>query len=215
MLLNKVILRNALLSAPILVTLLQCAEWKGVIYANQSGPSGKGTGAIRLATMNGIVSLRYQKPFPSKLTSPLCDDIGAVWTVTAVQLEAHESVLRSAHCRGQVESSVHSAWLVTRRFLQLLAADSDPLARRRKAAAIMRHEISNDSFDWAALDFSQYASYGGDGKCLEVKTAKHDLVEIETGASCFVKPALTFRVVRDRPTNEWKIDAVTAPNEPR
>jgi hypothetical protein len=117
---NKhIILKLAVIFISVAAFCCSAEQIKGTVYGDSSGPSGTGTGEVRIATQQCILDLSYQKPFPRNFLGAACDDIGAYWAVEGRITHPGIGELNSARCDGKYDFTIRSAWLVAREFLRL------------------------------------------------------------------------------------------------
>ncbi len=192
---------------------LKATHLTGIVYAERSGPSGRGTGELKLAVGNRIYRLYFQKPVREHFANATCKEIGAIRTVTAMlNSNGGGSILRWS-CDGRVDGTVHSASLTLSRYLKLLA-DHSYLPAYSLLSRRLKEEIQFSDFiaRQQKLGFQAYLQFGGEGRCLIVhsyRTAKS--VDLTVGADCYLEcegepcADLTFRVSFDRSTMRWKI----------
>ena len=189
----------------------QAETLKGVVYANSSGASARGSGVIRFAVGdNRIDDLYYFKPLPKKFRSPECSDIGAIWSIEVKDAET----LLSAECDGKVDEWAHGPWLLIKEFLDRLR-QSSPASFDLFSS---RWRVSTDSQQYREqlkdLDLSSYLTLGTGAQCLEVvKVDRTEGTQIQTGADCHLRLKgklvdLSFDVVRNKATSRFEIDSI-------
>jgi hypothetical protein len=204
---------------------VKATQLTGVVYSESSGPSGTGTGQLKLAVGDRIYRLDFQKPVREHFANATCREIGAIRTVTLMlDDKGGGSVLRWS-CDGRVDSSIHPAWLTLSRYLKLLALRSylpayNLLSRRLKAEI----EFSDFMARQQRLGFQGYLQYGGHGRCLIVESQRaaksvNFVVSADCHLECEGEPCadLTFRVGFDRSTMHWEVAELpnAKPTEPR
>jgi hypothetical protein len=171
-------------------------ELTGTLYSDHSGPSGRGTGILVLATKTGLVALHYQKPVKQRFTKSSCQDVGAIWTVRA---EGEELV--SASCNGIIDIKVHSAWMAVRSYIQSTAeAAGQTMGYRPDRRGPVRVEM--DGID---VDLSGYLNFGASGMCLEMdRRVDSKTIVIRSSGDCYFYPQLGFTVHEGSP-NLWHV----------
>lgn len=186
-------------------------DLSGTVYSDHSGPSGRGTGIVRLATSTGLISIHYQKPIHGDFLSDNCRHLGALWTVrTALwttrpeqkSLEIEELV--RVHCNGRVDVPVHSAWLAALDYIKEAAhrAGYELVFQPNRFGPI------NVNMDGINVDVSGYLNFPGNGMCLEVKErVSKATVVIESSADCFFQPDIEFTTKQTGP-NMWAVTSV-------
>jgi hypothetical protein len=157
----------------------------GVVYANQSGPSGRGTGDVLIKSGTQVYKLRYQKPIRGQLTTPECLRPGAVWRVRAVLESTDSGKLLEALCTGKVDAAVASAISVVGEFLDLSSH-----ANFRAAQMLIVDEKPVSDFLPIGIEFSNYrrlAPHGGES-CLEVDPSQTgSTVNVIAGPDCYLR----------------------------
>ena len=94
---------------------------RGVVYADSSGASGRGSGVVSLAIDGLVTNFFYTKPLP-KFGKATCLEIGAIWHV-----ETRGNELVTVKCDGQVEEFAHAPWLIVKEYLARLQKKSPTL----------------------------------------------------------------------------------------
>ena len=176
----------------------------GTVYSDHSGPSGAGTGEVRLATSSGLISIHYQKPFPGHFSGNTCLHLGAIWTVQTEKNSLEELV--GAQCNGRVDVAVHSAWMAT------LAYVKDAVHRAGYELGFQpdrprrpRQIVNMDGID---IDVSGYLDFPGNGMCFEVKERiSKATVIIESSPDCYFYPRVEFTNKQTGP-NSWAVTRV-------
>jgi hypothetical protein len=196
------IITCVLLSNP---AMLVCRELTGTVYSEHSGPSGRGTGFVKLSTNVGIVSIRYQKPIQGDLKSQACYELGAIWTVDTKRLDGEDELVR-VRCDGRLDTHVHSAWLAVLRYLQNVAeSDGQKIGFDRNRRGPVTVNI-----DDVRADISGYLNFPGNGMCLEVKNRTDTKrIVITSSAECYFTPDLDFTVELVG-SSEWHVTGVRA-----
>ena len=111
--------------------------------------------------------------------------------------------LGNATCDGQVDTSVHGAWLLVTGFLFRLQ-NHQPFPTELIAADWLRtEEFKLAKARISSLNFANYGMFGHEGRCVSVASAPSQTqkyVELEAGPSCYLDieawTAIRFRVVR-------------------
>jgi hypothetical protein len=183
MLLTRTCLCATLLA--VLLTKGLAATLVGTVYSNENGPSGRGTGQLRLWVRDRIVELRYKKPLPGRFDGPTCYEPGAMWTVEVKQSGDLTEIVKAA-CVGKLDETVHDAWLTAKSFL----------SRLHKALPQALEMISDewrkgpdfDSIrqDLLTLRLDEYEKFGSDGRCLSVVFKNERSVNIRAGDDCYI-----------------------------
>jgi hypothetical protein len=135
---------------------LMARELTGILYANHSGPSGSGTGEIRIKTQNKMVMLAYQKPLAGRFARS-CWEPGSIWTVLTRRTEDRDEVVDEVSCPGKIDITLHEAWTLVRDFMNSVTGESH-----------LEFKSPRGAFDSRDLDWSGYRNFGGDGLCLEI-----------------------------------------------
>ena len=181
----------------------------GTVYANQSGPSGAGTGSLRLATKLSVFELYFQKPIPGRRPDPICRDLGAYWEVTAKIIRPGQGNLIDATCQGKVDEEIHSAWLRVIELLNLASAGSFSKTDGLRNEEWRSLGYSNRNLKLQDLDLSSYMPERNAGDCLEVyEKFSASRVIIQISENCHIwfegKPA-TINVIVTKEGADWKI----------
>lgn len=169
---------------------LLCRELTGTVFSDHSGPSAKGTGVVQLSTRVGLVSIQYQKPIEQDFADKRCSEVGAIWTVQTRPLLGVDELVR-AHCVGNVETEVHSAWMAVRNFIKTVAT----AAGQELGYQPNRRGPVNVKMGEVQTDLAGYLNFGSTGMCLEMKQrVDAKTIIIASSADCFFFPELDFRV---------------------
>jgi hypothetical protein len=200
-------LLQALSYASLLLGVCQAQSLTGIVYYNNSGPSGKGVGQIDLVVGEKLWELQYRKPL--RLGRPICRDVGAIWTVVVEPRSRSGDWISSATCEGKAEELVHGPWLVVRQYLDRLAAESIASSTQLLSS---RWQASPEFEQYAkgtdTLDLSKY------GQCLQARPVQpSDQARVHAGIECYLsrqgRPVeLSFDVLRNPTLQRWEIDRI-------
>src|SRR2546426_6259759 len=145
-----------------LVTILTCTvssgtpfqriDLTGVLYGDDGGgPSGAGTGEVRLGVNGRVYTLHYQKPYRHRFSGANCTEVGSIWKVQAKITEDLEGDLIAVECRGTHDGAVYSAVLLIQRYLKLIESQ-DFAAAYHLFSPAWRNSHSLAAFDEDAKD---------------------------------------------------------------
>ena len=181
-------------------------DLSGTVYSDHSGPSGTGTGIVKLATSTGLISIHYQKPFPGNFSANTCSDLGAIWTVRTEKNSLEELV--GARCNGRVDVAVHSAWMATLDYVKdAIHRAGFELGFQPNRPRSPRQIVNMAGLD---IDVSDYLNFPGNGMCFEVKErVSNASVIIESSPDCYFYPAVDFTNKQSGP-NSWAVTGVKA-----
>jgi hypothetical protein len=183
----------------------------GTVYSDHSGPSGSGTGMVRIATGSRIIAIHYQKPIEAKFSGDGCRDVGAIWTV---QVDDTKRVLPDtvelvrARCDGHFDVPVHSAWMAVRDYSKQVAEN----AGQTTGFQIGRRGPINVKLGQYEIDVDGYISFSPGGACLEMKELVNRATAIvESSADCYFKlgseyPDVEFTVRHE--LSGWSVASV-------
>jgi hypothetical protein len=177
----------------------------GAVYSDHSGPSGRGTGDVVLATHGGLVRIHYQKPIKHKFSSDRCWQLGAIWTVWTRRGPNAEELIR-AECGGAVDAAVNSGGRAVLDYIKSTARragyDLGFQPGRRRPVIVTMHAVD--------VDVSGYLNFPGSGMCLEVKERRNNsTVLIASSADCYFKPDIVFTAERVGASG-WGVTSVKA-----
>lgn len=162
-------------------------HFTGVLYSNHGGPSGKGSGEIRLRTGSRVYEIWYQKPIEAEFAGSVCYEMGAIWDVV-VRAELGRRVLQKAKCDGKVDRAIHSAWMTVRLYLDCRmgnpgASCAEYFSSHRRRSKSLVKQLSQ----LADMDLAEYRKFGGRGLCLAVGEAAGRSVAISAGIDCSIR----------------------------
>ncbi len=177
----------------------------GVLYSDEGGASGAGTGEIRLAANGKMYTIRYQEPYLHHFSRSNCSDPGAIWFV-----EVSGRELASTKCSGQMDIRIHDSWLLVKRFLSELQQRSAHAAEMISIHWRRSEEFKSIQTDIQSLQLDQYVKFGRDGRCLQtVSKPDSTFVEIEAGDDCYLfahgKPISAWFTVEHRNPGETPV----------
>lgn len=82
----------------------------GVVYYENSGPSGKGAGQIDLVVGEKVWQLQYRKLLVTQFSGSSCEDVGAVWVVdVSFGRGPMDGRITRAICTGKVDEQVRGS----------------------------------------------------------------------------------------------------------
>lgn len=152
-----------------------------------------------------MVPIHYQKPIKQDFSDEKCWELGAIWTVQTRSLDGMDELVR-AHCLGNVETEVRSAWMAVRGFIKAVAA----AAGQEPGYQPKRRGPVNVKMGEVQIDLAGYLDFGSTGMCLEMKQrVDNKAIIITSSADCYFIPDLDFRVEQIRPT-AWEVTSVRA-----
>lgn len=172
----------------LLAASLACgAELRGVLYSDESGPSGHGTGRVRLFSNGAVAELAYQKPFLKDFADKACAEPGAIWDVTVdLAPDAGREIVR-ASCQGRTEPAVHDAWTLAAHVLQLIGTSA------ALPETIFAHSLSDTArlrsirAALGRVDVEDYVQFGRGGLCLRIISASEGgSVIVSAGKDCYL-----------------------------
>lgn len=209
-------MRNLLVVATVMLVgtpaISICAQITGTVYGQSEGPSGRGMAEVRLATDQCIFELSYVKTLRGAFKNEHCKDPGAVWSVQAKITHPGMGVLERVSCNGRVDEPIHSAWLATTRFLELVATHSYSQANTTRSSNAINSRLAGDIGKLEDLDLEEYKSFGLEGRCVTVKLKEDDsTVVLQAGNGCFIKMndqniSLSLRLVNEGKGKGWRVD---------
>jgi hypothetical protein len=186
---------------------LLCRELSGTVYSDHSGPSGHGTGMLRLATQNGVINVYYQKPIRNDFSKiDTCWQVGAIWTVWTSGSTTGEQELIKAHCTGELNEAVHAAWLATKDYIEAAARE----AGYAPGFKVGRRGPLEVDMNGLKVDVFGFLSFGMSGMCLEMKQrVDPKTIIVGSSADCYFWPELDFTVEQIDSTI-WQVKAIKA-----
>lgn len=152
----------------------------GVVYSNHSGPSANASGMVELAVDGRMLTLFYGSPALSRSAPPVCHDIGAVWTVETRADNGSTVMVGYAACSGKVDTVVHDAWLLFRRYVETLKRPPRYLFSPRWRAS---PEFSAFVAAGKRIDASFYARLDRAG-CVDVLGRRGGALLLRAGVDC-------------------------------
>lgn len=192
-------------------SVLLCGEYTGTVYSDHSGPSGHGTGYLRLATGSKLARIHYQKPIDAYFASPTCREVGAIWRVWTTRISPRTEELARVHCDGRVDVPVHSAWQATRDYIKAVALGAGQLIGYQPG----RRGPIFVTMDQIQVDVSGYLDFGASGMCLDMKErVNRKTVVIGSTADCYFEPDIDF-IVEEHGSGDWRVTSVVAKPAPK
>jgi hypothetical protein len=140
----------------------------GVLYSDQSGPSGRASGQVQIAVRDRIYDVRYRKPISSRFSGPGCQEPGAVWAINVNGNAVAGFRMLNAACDGHVDPIIHGAWLTVKRFLSELPDGSDRAMEMISKALRAKEEFHETEGKIRELRMDSYTKFGAEGRCLAV-----------------------------------------------
>jgi hypothetical protein len=163
------------------------ATFNGILYSDESGPSGKGAGEIRLYVNLKVFEIHYRKPFSNEFAGPICYEPGAIWTVNTRSDADSNLEIVSATCAGQVDHTVHDAWLLVKSFLSELPLNAGKAVEMLSKKWQRSEEFHATQGMIATLRLDDYATFGRGGRCLAViSVTREGSVSVSAGDNCYL-----------------------------
>jgi hypothetical protein len=184
----------------------QATELTGVLFSDQGGPSGRGTGRVRLFSAGSVREIQYQKPYVQDFSDSNCNEPGAIWGVTVVRAPDGRQQLQRARCEGKVDASVHNAWLLVVRVLGLLGSGT-PLPEELFAPSLRgTPRLRSIEATLRSVSAEDYGLFGRAGLCLRIASASGpNGVIVSAADDCFLAVAgkpVAIRFTTSSPRDE-------------
>jgi hypothetical protein len=179
------------------------------LYADLGGSDG---GLVRIATSKCLFDLDYSRGYPRGFSAGSCRDIGARWVVDAEITHPGRGVLRSARCTGQMDESIHTAWLLAARYLGLLSTKSYEAASKLMSDRTGAVFGATDPRD---LDAGAFTLLGGHGMCMSVSVKDdEDHVVLRAEEGCGIKregkPVHVLVHMINEGGHGWRVKGISA-----
>ena len=196
------------------------ARLKGVVYSSEQGISGRGSGTIRFATVDGVLELAYKKPLTASFKKAECNNIGAVWTIWATVVAPGQGSIDRAECDGQTDDQVTAAWLLTTRYLNGIADGRQIEALGMRTRALQNEPAGTEAQEITDIDLSGFKEYGR-GQCLTVSRVDDaNRILIDISQNCFPRfkgdaAQVRFVLAKGPGAAPWLIDHILVFSVPR
>jgi hypothetical protein len=186
----------------------------GILYSDQSGPSGRGSGQVEIAVQDRIYEVRYRKPIAGRFSESRCQEPGAVWSINVSGNASVGFRMLNAACDGHVDPLIHGAWLTVKGFLSDLPGGSDRAIETIAKGLRGKEDFHDIEAKIKELRTDSYNKFGSEGRCLAVVSKpEEDSVEIEAADDCYLNlgdhpVSLRFRVSRISTKTGWVITEI-------
>jgi len=194
-------MRRLVYVAMLAVGQMSASELTGVLYSNESGPSGGGTGRIRILADGSVREMSYQKPFPREFASAVCNDPGAVWNVTYTRIANGGEKIQHVRCDGKADPAVHGAWTLVDRVLRLLGKRGRLPETLFAPSLRGTDRLRSMMASLQSLNLDGYEQFGAGGHCLRVASASDTgHVVVSAASDCYITSkgatvSVTFNVL--------------------
>ncbi len=160
-----------------------CAETiSGIVYSNHHGVSSDASGMLRLAVNGSVLSVYYGLPVLPRAAPQICYDIGAIWSLeTRIELKDRVMV-GHARCSGEVDATVHNAWLLSR---QYIATRKNPSPTLFSAGWRASPRFSGFIESGQGVDMSRSALVGDVG-CIDILSNERTALRLRAGIDCYL-----------------------------
>jgi hypothetical protein len=138
------------------------------------------SGTVELAVEGKMLVLSYGSPALNRSAPRTCYDIGAVWTVRTSVDDGSKVMVGYGTCSGKVDTVVHDAWLVFRRYIGTLEDPQPSLFSPRWRAS---PEFPAFIAAGKRIDASFYARLDR-GNCIDVLRRRGGALLLRAGADC-------------------------------
>lgn len=181
----------------------------GFVYSNELGNGVHPAGRFDLAVGNKIYTVDYGEPLNRHFQSDVCNDIGAEWSVVAVDID-NGRYAKQVTCSGRTNEDIHKPWLLVRGYMEALPGSlaGNALSDRYRNSPEFRSFAQQIS----SHDLSFYYGQGEAGKCLKVVSVDPGR-QTHLSAHCAIElrdrpVVLFFDVVKNHDNGAWQIDEI-------